>query len=282
MLVVSKPVNLEYLGRHERHSQGNERDLYFCCNVQGPSMLWTINGISYGSFMPTELAVVHRESLPNFNYTTTLLSSRTDAGVHQLDSVMIVSVEGNITINVGCVSDTGSDFSNNTAKSTMQLLQANSSESPAPVIQMFQLWQRSVIRNDNTNTTCLMCEVIFRNQFWWTNKGDVLGFDSEHSIGSEFHLPSTDNNFLRLQTILIALPPGRLISIFLLTDSSVSNVTCNAGDISVSSAELRSVHPTTPDVTTSDVTTAIVDAKHTFETAAEGKLYQPRVQSTRN
>ena len=275
MPVGSERVDTVYLGGHQRFSEGNKWDFYFCCNVQGPNMQWTINGSDYGLFLPEELQQVRRESLPNFNYTTTLLSSRTtEAGVYQLDSVMIVSVADDIALNVGCVSDTGSDLASNREISTNQLKQLQ-----FPMIRIVQLWAGTIIQGGGTSTTCLLCEVDYSTQFWETNNGDSLGFDSYSDIGSESSLLSTDESFLRLQTILIDQPPQRLVSILLLSDSSVSNVTCFANGYSLNSAHLRSVPDTsdiidvtTPDVTTSDVATAIVDTKHTFETATEGKL----------
>ena len=279
------PVSLVYLEGHPRLSRGNEWDFYFVCNVQGPDMQWVINGTNYGSFFPGQLQVVGRESLPDFNYTTTLLSSRTiGAGVHQLDSILIVSVVGNITIDVGCVSDTGSDFSNNRKTSTSQVLQT---PFQSPVIRMVQLWKGDVVQGEgNTTTTCLLCEVNYSNQFWETSNGNLFGFDNQNNIGSALSLPSTNNIFMRLQTILIDKPPQRLISIFLLSDSSVSHVNCSANGNSVSSAQLSRIQNTsgnmdlttpdvtTPDVTTPDVTAPIVDTKHTFEAATEGKLCQ--------
>ena len=140
------------------------------------------------------------------------------------------------------MSDTGSDFSNNRNTSTSQVLQT---PFQSPVIRMVQLWKREVIQGEgNTNTTCLLCEVDFDNQFWETSNGNLFGFDNQNNIGSETSIPSTGNIFLRIQTILIDQPPQRLISIFLLSDSSVSHVNCSANGNSVSSAQLSSIQDT--------------------------------------
>ena len=269
-------MNLDYLGGDFTEASGTY-DFYFCCNVEGPNLQWVINETGYALYLPGQLLThpVRRESLSNFNYTSTLLSS-TVAGVHQrLDSVLFVSVQGNITINVGCVSDVGSNISSNRETEVPnKLLQANSSDGLIS-ISMFRLWDDQIVGDTNDSTRCFMCEVNFSSQLWETDNNDQLTFDTGFPLGSESNLPSIDNNFLRLQTVLYARSP-KLVSIFLVTDSTVGIVTCNAGGLSLSSAELRNVtdtstgadiaDPTTPDVTTTD----LVGSQHTFETTTEG------------
>ena len=253
-------------------------DFYFSCSVRGPNLQWVINGTGYALYHPGQLPItlpVRRESLANnFNYTSTLLSSTVDGDHQQLDSVLFVSVQDNITINVGCVSDTGSNISSNreVPESQSEYKQATSSDGH---ISMFQLWEGPVVTNGGDNTRCFMCGVDFSNQFWETSNKDQLTFDSEFPLGSESNLPSIDGSILRLQTILLAQSP-KLVSLFLVTDSTVVNVTCNAGGMSLSSTQLRSVpdtstgeditDPTIPDVTTTD----LVGLQRTFETTSEG------------
>ena len=83
----------------------------------------------------------------------------------------------------------------------------------SPMIQIVQLWAGTIIQGGSTNTTCLLCEVDYSTQFWETNNGDSLGFDNQFDIGSNFSVPSTDDSFLQLQTILIDKPPQKLVSI---------------------------------------------------------------------
>ena len=229
--------NLVYLVGQQRLGEGSEWDFWFSCSVEGSMLQWMINGTGYKVFNPRELQTVHRESLSTFNYTATLLSSRTVAGVHHLTSVLIVSLADNITINVSCVNDTGSkDDSNNRGIPTNQSMQVQSHDN---VMQMAQLWNRTVVQDGtNTTTTCLMCGVEFNHQSWATNNRDFHEFNIQNEIGSQHSLLSSDNSFLRIQTILIALPPKRLISIILVTDSSVRNVTCKANGTSLSSDQL--------------------------------------------
>ena len=132
---------IRYLLGVQRLSERNVKDFYFICNVAGPNMQWKINGTGYGFFLPGELQVVHQESLPNFNYTATLLSSIKVDGIHHLDSVIIVSVVDNNIINVGCSSDTGSAFSRSSDPIGNNLMLA---EAPDDTIRLWQLWNTNV------------------------------------------------------------------------------------------------------------------------------------------
>ena len=233
-------MTLDYLGGSQRLGEGNYWDYYFSCNIQGPNLQWVINGTGYGTYLPGQFDIVFQGSLPTLNYTSFLLSSRTVNRVHLLDSIVIVSVEDNINISVGCVSDVGSDVSSNRDPINNNLMQAQSSDN---AIRLFQLWNRIVIQGGNVdvdNTRCFMCGVDSSILSWVINNESSFAFDTQNEIGATFHLLSTDKYFLRLQTILFASSPKRLVSIFLLTDSSVSNILCSAGGISLSSYQLRS------------------------------------------
>ena len=270
-------MKLVYLGGSHRFTETSAYDFYFSCNVRGRNLQWVINGTGYAAYHHGQILTtvpVHRESLANFNYTSTLLSLKVDGDYQKLDSVLFVSVQDNITINVCCVSDTGRNISSNreVPKSQSEYKQATSSDGH---ISMFHLWDGPVVSNDGDNTRCFMCGVDFSNQFWETSNNDQLTFDTGFPLGSESNLPSIDNSVLRLQTILFAHSP-KLVSLFLVTDSTVVNVTCNAGGMSLSSTQLRIVQGTStvedidnltiPDVTTNN----LVGSQRTFETITEG------------
>ena len=246
-------MTLDYIGGQQRLNEGNKWDFYFYCNIKGPSMQWVINETGYHAILPIDFDTVYRDSsLPNLNYTTTLLSSRTVNRVHHLDAILIVSVEDNITVNVDCVSDSGgSDSSSNREISANQLKQA---QSPYNKVQMFLVWNKTVVQGTNISTKCFMCGVDFSHQIWETSNNDILKLNTELPLGSEFSRVSADNNFLRLQAIYIAQSPKQLVSIIFVTDSSVAKVSCKAGNIFLSSDQLQNIPSDTTDSTISNDT----------------------------
>ena len=208
-------------------------------------MQWVINGTGYKTFYPRQqLPTVARGSLdhlPNSNYTATLLSSRTTAdGDHYLDSILIVSVEGNITIDVGCVSDSGRDFSSNREMQAQSSDNMKQAQSPDNMIKLVQLWNHNVIQGGTTITTkFLMCVVYSSSLIWETSNNETLTFNTGHSLGSESSLVSADNNSVWLQAIYFAQSLKQLVSITLVT--SHDSISCKDGNSSVSTDQLQSI-----------------------------------------
>ena len=228
-----EPVEVNYLGGQQRLSRGDEWDFYFCCNAEGPNLQWVINETGFMVFYPGELNNIFGERTETFNYTSTLLSSKQEVGTgnHHLDSILIVSVLGNITVEVQCVSGTNRNFSNNRKR-----LNSHSKLNSSSDVVLFKLWERPIVRSlDNafTNTSCFLCGSDFNSQTWQTNEKDQLGLDSMLSLRNQFSIPPAAVHFVRLRTILFAKSPKQLVSIFLVTDSSVSSVSCSAGGTSV-------------------------------------------------
>jgi len=265
-------VTLEYLDVRGGEG-GADWALFFRCNVKGLHMQWFINETGYGVFQPGQLRTVHRESLPAFTYTATLLgSSSIMSGIHQLDSIMMVLVQNPATtINVGCASDTDSEVSSYINPSNKNKMQ-NDASLPSDtardgMIQLSKLWNRQIVSREDaiSNTTCFMCKVNFTSQIWETSNENQLGFDSGNSVGSERSLLSVDEGLLPLQAILIDLSSDRLVSIFFLTDSSVSNVSCNADGTSVSLAQ----HDSSVD---EDMYTAVPEYTQDSDVTSKGKI----------
>ena len=267
-----EPVEVDYLGGEQRLRRGDEWDFYYCCNAEGPSLQWVINETGYRVFHPGELHRIIGEPTETFNYTSTLLSSKQAVGTgnYHLDSILIVSVLGNITVEVQCVSGTNRNFANNRKRLNSNLRSNSSSD-----VVLFKLWERPIVRSlDNAfaNTSCFLCGGDFSSQTWQTNEKDQLGLDTMFSLPKQLSIPSTADRFVRLRTILFAKFPTQLVSIFLVTDSSVSSVSCSAGGTSVhlsvedtNPAEIEGTNPGDVD---------LMDTQHIFETITTSKWCQ--------
>jgi len=243
-------VNVQYLHGGARFDDRNVWDFFFSCNVNGSNLIWVVNGIGVGEFLPEQLGTVHMESLSTFNYTSTLLSSRPMTADNQLNSIIVVSVPSNSTMTVECASDTGSDTTNNNRNVVPPPSNGNNS-----LIKLVQLWGDGIV-SDSLRTQCFMCGVSSADQLWETNTNDQFALDTGFQLGSQDNVPSVDNDLLRLQTIYFAVSPLQLVSILLVTDSSFTDVTCSGGGISENSAHLG----------TTDMDTSVASA-----TSAEGK-----------
>ena len=80
-----------------------------------------------------------------------------------------------------------------------------------------------------------MCEADCNSQSWETDKGDLLGFDTRDRIGSRSNY---NNSFLSI--LLLGVSPQRLLSIILVADPSITNISCRACNNSVNSDQLHS------------------------------------------
>ena len=232
-------VRLEYLhgqARLNNHSCG--WDFLFTCSVTGTFQEWYVNDTSLPVIYPGPVPMVSNKDLSAFNYTSTVLSSSVEAG-GQLASILMVSVSSNVTLNVRCVTDTGSDVTSNRVMTSDTALQLNSDNG---IVTMNRLWENRHLVQGAT-TTCYMCGVNF-DYLMWQAHTDQLLLISEFNLGKQVTLRAADDNSLRLQTIFFARSPKEIVALFLVMDSSVGEISCRAGNTVVTSKEFRS-KPTT-------------------------------------
>ena len=238
-------VRIKYLQGQARlsdHSCG--WDFLFTCSVKGTYLIWVVNDTDLNAIHLGELPIVFNETLLDFNYTSTVLSSRAESG-GQLVSILMVSVSSNANLNVRCVSNNGSNMTSNRAMTSNIVLQRNSSNG---IVSMNRLWEdRPLVEVEGANsiTTCYMCGVNHHNLMWETNTEEQLLLISDFVIGKEVTIRAADISTLHLQTIFFARCPKDIVAFLLVMDSSVDEVSCRAGSTVVTSSELRN-EPTNP------------------------------------
>ena len=226
-------VRIKYLQGQARlsdHSCG--WDFLFTCSVKGAYLIWVVNNTGLRAIYPGPVPMVFNETLPAFNYTSTVLSSRPETG-GQLVSILMVSVSSNVTINVDCHSEAGSNVISNRAGTGNPVLERNG-------VAMNRLWEdQHLDEGANSNTTCYMCGVNSSHLIWGTNTEEQLLLISEFNLGKQITFRAADDNSLRLQTIFFARSPTNIVALFLVMDSSVSEVSCRTGSTVVTSSELK-------------------------------------------
>ena len=237
----SATVKIKYLqGQARLNDRSCGWDFLFTCSVNGAYLVWVVNDTGLRVIHQGQVPIVFNEALLDFNYTSTVLSSRAEGG-GLLVSILMVSVSSNTNINVRCVSDNGSDVTSNRAMTGNTVLQRNSENG---VVSMNHLWEdRHLVQGANSTTTCYICGVNSDHLIWETNTKDHLGLISEFNLGKQVTFRAADENSLRLQTIFFARSPKNIVALFLVMDSSVSEVSCRTGSTIVSSSELLRNEP---------------------------------------
>ena len=247
------PVRIEYLqgqARLNNHTSG--WDFLFTCSVKGAFLVWVVNNTGLRVIHPGPVPMVFNETLSAFNYTITVLSSsRAEGG--QLVSILMVSVSSNVTINVHCLGDFGSNVtSNREVTGNPVVLERNG-------VAMNRLWKdRHLVQGANSNTTCYMCGVNSSHLIWETNTEELLLLISEYNLGKQVTVRAADDNSFRLQTIFFARSPKDIVALLLVVDSSVDEVSCRTGSTVVTSSELKNenINPTSMPSNNDNVSTS--------------------------
>ena len=233
-------VKIQYLqGQARLNDISCGWDFLFSCSVNGTYLIWVVNNTGLKAINPGPVPMVFNETLPAFNYTSTVLSSSAEAG---LVSILMVSVTSNATMNVRCLSNAGSNVTSNREMTINPVLQQDSKNG---IVSMNRLWNRHLVEGANSNTTCYMCGVISDHLIWGTNTGEQLLLISKFNLGKQVTFRAADDNSLRLQTIFFARSPKQIVALLLVMDSSVYEVSCRAGNTTVTLSELRN-EPTNP------------------------------------
>ena len=201
----------------------------FHCNVFNSTILsWEINGVGIGLFRNGDLENVLARNEPNYSYSASLLSLRSNMGETIFNSVLIVSAPLGLPVHVNCVGD--HDSSENTSNLATPMNGDNfSPHSRPPVLMMKPIFLNSTIITD-AKTRAFMCASSGTgDQTWETDTKDHLAFDSNTISGVSKNRLTNSGDTLRLQAISLGQHRGIFVSILYVTDDSVSQVRCIAG-----------------------------------------------------
>jgi len=227
-------VSMKYL--HSGQYEKGSTSYFLSCNViNGFSLAWEVNGSLLREFFPGDLQRILQDSKPSYVVTASLLSFRRGQdGHHSFDSVMSVISSEPLIPFVRCIeSSTGkSDTSTN-----FQEIKENrpAYEQVKNINDVIHLWvvlyNSSIVESKRTRV--FLCISTSEFHEWQTNTGQQNGFDNGTIVGSSFDLSGHDRNTLTLQGILLVNSNGRLISVLYVTDDTIDDVRCTAGDDSV-------------------------------------------------
>ena len=206
----------------------------FYCNVFNSTILsWEINGVGIGLFKNGNLENVLAGNKPNYSYSASLLSLRSNMGETIFNSVLIVSAPLGLPVHVNCVGD--DDSSENTSNLATPMNGDNfSPHSKPPALMMKPIFLNSTIITD-AKTRAFMCASngTTGDQTWETDTNDHLALESDDMLGARKNRLTNSGDTLRLQAISLGQHHGIFVSILIVTDDSVSQVRCIAGNKTV-------------------------------------------------
>ena len=232
-------VEIQHLYGGPRLNDSSYIDYYISCNVvEDTTLQWKVNGTFIGGFREGETGYVLANSQPGFNYSAILLSSNASSkqGKFSFDSVLTVSFNSDVSLEVVCLSNRGSDSTTtiNTGQNPVQVHENN------VVLQL--LFYRRIIRNihvpETLMTYAFICGVDLEFQSWILD-GLPFGFNIEDSFSQQRSHLSADHTIANQAATFIARNPYDIISILFVTidtnatGSSDMNVTCAAGNSQV-------------------------------------------------
>ena len=228
-------VEIQHLHGGPRLNNPSYIDYYICCNVvEDTTLQWKVNGTFIGGFEEGETGDVLANSQPGFNYSAILLSSNASSlpGKFSFDSVLTLSFNSDVSLEVGCLSNRGSDSTTtiNTGQNPVQVRKN-------VVLQL--LFHRRIIQNihvpETLMTYAFICGVDRDFQSWILD-GLPFGFNIEDSFSQRISHLSADHTIANQAATFIARNPYDIISILFVTidtnatGSSDMNVTCEAGN----------------------------------------------------
>ena len=156
----------------------------FHCNVFNSTILsWEINGVGIGLFRNGDLENVLARNEPNYSYSASLLSLRSNVGETIYNSVLIVSAPLGLPVHVNCVGD---NVSRDTSNLATPMNDDNfSPQSRPPVLMMKPIFLNSTIITD-VKTRAFMCASngTTGDQTWETDTNDHLALESYDLLGA--------------------------------------------------------------------------------------------------
>ena len=204
------------------------------------SCLWNVNNRTggLGGFSRGEVGEVISSSLVNssYNWTLTLLSSKplTD-GQFTFDSVLIVSFPDMSSLDVACTNGSSLNWTSNVYNG--KGVQNNNSTNS---IFLEYLLTEDIVGDKSSQTSIFICGVQGVFMYWsaGTSNGEY-GFREMNNVGTTRRNNLEHNaTTVKQQAILIAHEPYRIVSVFLVTDTSDVTATCgdNQKEVSLSSS----------------------------------------------
>ena len=237
-------------GVHRLFRDANFTDFYFSCSALGTFIQWTLNGRPLSGFTTTETGRVRRSVGPNYNYTSSLLSSRmyNDSVVMVLDSMIVVSFQRDYPeFEITCRGSHG----------IKKILPGEviDSDSDRNGTLVFQHLFSSAITMNQTLIHGFICGASSILQL----SGDVgptIAFTTRESIGYSRTALKSDVSSILVQGVLLAREPLETISLFLIASDGTVTAKCFYGsDEIVLSSNLPISTPMLPPVSISHSTT---------------------------
>ena len=236
-------INVTYLRGVPRLRDTSYWDYYFFCNIVGTvELLWNVNGTGLGGFHSEDVGEAFSDTRPNFTYTVTLLSAKQlTGGQFTFDSVLIVSVPGMSSLDVACTDGLSFNWTSNVYNG--KGVQNNNSTNS---IFLEYLLTDNIVADKSSQTSIFICGVQGVFMYWRTGtSSSELGFSEFERVGQRRR-----NNLepgattVKEKAILIANEPYRIVSVFLVTDTS--NVTATCGDNNTNEVSLSSSFNSAP------------------------------------
>ena len=216
-------VNTVFLRKVNRFQDNRYIDYYFCCNVVGQFLAWQYNNSdSLAAFLPTNIGMAVVSRLSDYQYTTTLLSSRAntnDTRLFELDSILVVSFKNTEPLPFVIACSNEGELS--TAIFTSDSF-ASSSQSSEGVTLDYVL-SSNIVRRSKTHI--FVCGTGFEFQFLEIF-GTRIAFSQNDMVGDRKNVLSHDQHTVNIQGILMAKEPFNTTTLLIVADNSVINVRC--------------------------------------------------------
>ena len=236
-------------GVHRLFRDANFTDFYFSCSALGTFIQWTLNDRPLSGFTTTETGRVRRNVGPNFNYTSSLLSSRLYNGslVMVLDSMIVVSFRRDYPkFKITC-------RGSHDVKTILpgKVIDRDSDHSGALV---FQRLFSSPITMNRTLIHGFMCGASSILQLSG-DFGPTIAFTTRENIGYSRTALKSDVSSILVQGILLAREPLATTSLFLIALNGSVTAKCFYGsDEIILTSNLPTPPPMLPPVSMSNST----------------------------
>ena len=211
---------------------GSMEQLLFLCktiNSSTPIISWEINKNGIGSFNLSEVVIAKYFS--NFTYVASLFAVRQILGLYSLDSILLVSVPSDSSVQVTCASDDGHVNISNQVTPIYEVNHTPQRQGPVFLLPVFE----SSNNGDNLNIGAYICvsNTTLGSQTLETNANDSFIFNSSFEFGAAENRPNSSRDYLTLQAIFLGQYQENLRTILYVNDSNISVVRCTAGNYRV-------------------------------------------------
>ena len=234
--LATPSVVVQHLYGGPRLNDPSYIDYYFCCNVEEDTTLqWRVNRTFIGGFREGDAGRVLANAQPGFSYSAILLSSNASSlqGKFSFDSVLTVSFNSYVSLEVVCFSGQESSTANNIdPRRQVEVIRNNDA---IEIVALQYLFEADIIKTANQpRTYAFLCGVNFKVQSW-IFEGLPFGFSIRDSFSQRSSILSADRNTANPAATFIAREPYNIISILFVTidnatESLDMNVTCTAGN----------------------------------------------------